>query len=125
MVPLLARVYPNGSGDVNHFHAAGGMAWVISQLLDAGLLHRDIMTVARADLTDYGKDPVLENEALTWKDPTAEPRDYSMVRPASDPFQPDGGMKLLTGNLGRSEEHTCELQSLMRISYAALCLQKN
>ncbi|HEY9580168.1 MAG TPA: phosphogluconate dehydratase [Rhizorhapis sp.] len=101
MVPLLARVYPNGSGDVNHFHAAGGMAWVISQLLDAGLLHRDIMTVARADLTDYGKDPVLENEALTWKDPPAEPRDYSMVRPASDPFQPDGGMKLLTGNLGR------------------------
>src|SRR3546814_19191566 len=64
MVPLLARVYPNGSGDVNHFHAAGGMAWVISQLLDAGLLHRDIMTVARADLTDYGKDPVLENEEI-------------------------------------------------------------
>src|SRR3546814_18263469 len=59
------------------------------------------MTVACADLTDYGKDPVLENEALTWKDPPAEPRDYSMVRPASDPFQPDGGMKLLTGNLGR------------------------
>src|SRR3546814_3721638 len=121
MVPLLARVYPNGSGDVNHFHAAGGMAWVISQLLDAGLLHRDIMTVARADLTDYGKDPVLENEALTWKDPPAEPRDYSMVRPASDPFQPDGGMKLLTG---RSEEHTSELQSLMCISYAVFCLKK-
>src|SRR3546814_721420 len=77
------------------------MAWVLSQLLDVVLLHRDIMTVARADLTDYGKDPVLENEALTWKDPPAEPRDYSMVRPASDPFQPDGGMKLLTGNLGR------------------------
>src|SRR3546814_4611614 len=101
MVPLLARVYPNGSGDVNHFHAAGGMAWVISQLLDADLLHRDIMTVARADLTDYGKDPVLENEALTWKDPPAEPRDYSMGRPAYDPFQPDGGMKLVTGHLDR------------------------
>src|SRR3546814_4875906 len=109
------------------------------------------MTVACADLTDYGKDPVLENEALTWKDPPAEPRDYSMVRPASDPFQPDGGMKLLTGNLGRcimktsavdpshwtieapvrvfstqerSEEHTSELQSLMRNSYAVFSLKK-
>jgi len=100
-VPLLARVYPNGSGDVNHFHAAGGMAWVISQLLDAGLLHRDIMTVARADLTGYGMEPVLENDALVWKDAPSEPRDDAMLRPVSDPFQPDGGMRLLEGNLGR------------------------
>ncbi|MGB3929252.1 MAG: dihydroxy-acid dehydratase, partial [Sphingobium sp.] len=100
VVPLLARVYPNGSGDVNHFHAAGGISFVIRELLDAGLLHRDIMTVARADLTDYGKEPVLENEALTWKD-VPESRDENMLRPASNPFQPDGGMKLLQGNLGR------------------------
>jgi phosphogluconate dehydratase len=100
VIPLLARVYPNGSGDVNHFHAAGGMAWIITQLLDAGLLHRDILTVARRDLTDYGKEPILENEALVWKD-VPESRDASMLRPVSDPFSPDGGMKLLSGNLGR------------------------
>jgi phosphogluconate dehydratase len=64
VVPLLARVYPNGSGDVNHFHAAGGMAVIIRELLDAGLLHRDIMTVARQDLTDYGKEPVLQVSAV-------------------------------------------------------------
>lgn len=100
-VPLLARVYPNGSGDVNHFHAAGGIGWIISELLDAGLLHKDIMTVARADLGGYAVEPVLENDALAWKAMPDEPRDYSMLRPASDPFQPDGGMKLLEGNLGR------------------------
>ncbi|WP_070157942.1 phosphogluconate dehydratase [Sphingobium phenoxybenzoativorans] len=101
VIPLLARVYPNGSGDVNHFHAAGGMAWIITQLLDNGLLHRDILTVARRDLTDYGKEPALENEALVWNDCPAEPRDTSMLRPVSDAFSPDGGMKLLSGNLGR------------------------
>ncbi|MGC4252875.1 MAG: phosphogluconate dehydratase [Sphingobium sp.] len=99
-VPLLARVYPNGSGDVNAFEAAGGMAYVIRELLDNGLLHRDILTVARADLTDYGKEPVLEDEALTWREvPTS--RDDAMLRPVSSPFSPDGGMKLLAGNLGR------------------------
>ncbi|MDX3901546.1 MAG: phosphogluconate dehydratase [Sphingobium sp.] len=100
VVPLLARVYPNGPGDVNHFHAAGGMAWIIRELLDNGLLHRDIMTVARADLTDYGKEPVLEDEALQWRDVPAV-RDEAMLRPVSNPFSPDGGMKLLAGNLGR------------------------
>ncbi|QUT04247.1 phosphogluconate dehydratase [Sphingobium phenoxybenzoativorans] len=101
VIPLLTRVYPNGSGDVNHFHAAGGMAWIITQLLDNGLLHRDILTVARRDLTDYGKEPALENEALVWNACPAEPRDTSMLRPVSDAFSPDGGMKLLSGNLGR------------------------
>ncbi|PZU61066.1 MAG: phosphogluconate dehydratase [Sphingobium sp.] len=101
VVPLLARVYPNGSGDVNQFHEAGGMAWIISQLLDAGLAHRDIMTVARQDLTDYGKTPVLEAEALVWKDAPARPGDDTMLRPVSNPFSPDGGMRLLAGNLGR------------------------
>ena len=71
-VPLIARVYPNGSGDVNHFHAAGGMGFVIRELLDAGLLHRDIMTVAADDLTAYGQEPVLDGEALVWRD---APRD--------------------------------------------------
>ncbi|MES2156823.1 MAG: phosphogluconate dehydratase [Pseudomonadota bacterium] len=100
VVPLLARVYPNGSGDVNHFHAAGGMSFIIRELLDSGLLHRDIMTVARGDMTDYGKEPVLEDEALQWSDVPVS-RDENMLRPVSNPFSADGGMKLLAGNLGR------------------------
>jgi phosphogluconate dehydratase len=100
VVPLLARVYPNGAGDVNHFHAAGGMSVVIRELLDNGLLHRDILTVAREGLTDYGKEPVLEDEALQWRDVPAS-RDETILRPVSKPFSPDGGMRLLAGNLGR------------------------
>ena len=100
VVPLLARVYPNGAGDVNNFHAAGGMSVVIRELLDHGLLHRDILTVARDGLTDYGKEPVMEDEALQWRDVPVS-RDLSIVRPVSDPFSPDGGMRLLAGNLGR------------------------
>ena len=100
VVPLLARVYPNGAGDVNNFHAAGGMSVVIRELLDNGLLHRDILTVARDGLTDYGKEPVMEDEALQWRDVPSS-RDLSIVRPVSDPFSPDGGMRLLAGNLGR------------------------
>ncbi len=99
-VPLLARVYPNGSGDVNDFHHAGGMAFVIRELLDAGLLHRDIMTVARADLTGYGEGPVLIEDAVMWQ-PVPATRNDAMLRPASAPFSPDGGMRLLQGNLGR------------------------
>ena len=101
-VPLIARVYPNGSGDVNHFHAAGGMGFVIRELLDAGLLHRGIMTVAADDLTAYGQEPVLDGEALVWSDAPATSADDSMLRPPSAPFLPDGGMRLVQGNLGRA-----------------------
>ena len=101
VVPLLARVYPNGQGDVNGFHNAGGMAWIISELLGSGLLHRDIMTVGRKDLTDYGTTPVLEHDALVWKPAPQKPLDESMLSTVAQPFQPDGGMKLLSGNLGR------------------------
>jgi phosphogluconate dehydratase len=100
-VPLIARVYPNGSGDVNHFHAAGGMGFVIRELLDAGLLHRDIMTVAGDDLTAYGKEPTLDGDALVWRDAPAETGDAAMLRTPADPFLPDGGMRLVQGNLGR------------------------
>ncbi|MFB0875919.1 MULTISPECIES: phosphogluconate dehydratase [unclassified Sphingobium] len=100
-VPLIARVYPNGSGDVNHFQAAGGMAYVIATLLDAGLLHRDILTVAGDDLGDYAREPSLEGDSLRWKIAPAASLDESMLRPHDRPFQPDGGMRLVQGNLGR------------------------
>ena len=100
-VPLVSRVYPNGSGDVNHFHDAGGMGYVIGTLLDEGLCHRDIVTVSDGDLSDYAKEPGLgEDDALVWRD-VGESGDSDMLRPASDPFQPDGGMRLVEGNLGR------------------------
>ena len=102
VVPLIARVYPNGSGDVNHFHAAGGIGYVIRELIDAGLLHRDIMTVAGQDLADYGREPMLEEDKLVWRDAPAVTADDTMLRPPSAPFSPDGGMRLVTGNLGRA-----------------------
>jgi phosphogluconate dehydratase len=100
-VPLIARVYPNGSGDVNVFHAAGGMAYTIATLLENGLLHGDIMTVAGDDLSAYAQEPRLDDGKLVWDPAPAASRDEAMLRPASNPFQPDGGMRLLQGNLGR------------------------
>ncbi|WP_311267240.1 phosphogluconate dehydratase [Sphingobium sp. WCS2017Hpa-17] len=100
VVPLLARVYPNGSGDVNNFHAAGGISFVIRELLGAGLLHGDILTVAPVGMAGYGQEPVLEDEKLVWRDVPVS-RDEAILRPAANPFQADGGMKLLEGNLGR------------------------
>jgi phosphogluconate dehydratase len=101
-VPLVARVYPNGSGDVNHFHAAGGMGFVIRELLGAGLLHADIMTVALDNLHGYGREPFLEGEKLDWRDSPPTSLDNAMLRPPADAFLPDGGMRLVTGNLGRA-----------------------
>ncbi|MES2700848.1 MAG: phosphogluconate dehydratase [Pseudomonadota bacterium] len=101
-VPLLARVYPNGSGDVNHFHAAGGIGYVIGELLKAGLAHADVLTVAGQDgLNDYAREPWLDGDALAWRE-VGTSGDPEMLRPASDPFMPDGGMRLVTGNLGRA-----------------------
>jgi phosphogluconate dehydratase len=98
-VPLIARIYPNGSGDVNAFQAAGGMGFAIATLLDAGLLHGDIMTVAGDGLQP--KVPALHGDALAWEAPPVESLDLDMLRPASAPFAPDGGMRLVQGNLGR------------------------
>jgi phosphogluconate dehydratase len=110
-VPLIARVYPNGSGDVNHFHAAGGMGFVIRELLDAGLLHRDIMTVAGDDLTAYGQEPMLEGDALGWRGAPAQSGDDTMLRTPANPFMPDGGMRLVQGNLGRATFKTSAVDS--------------
>ncbi|MBJ7500932.1 MAG: phosphogluconate dehydratase [Sphingopyxis sp.] len=100
-VPLLARVYPNGAGDVNNFHAAGGIGYVVRELLGAGLLHGDVLTVG-GTMGDYAAEPVLVNDELHWQAAAAESRDDSMLRPVAAPFSPDGGMRLLAGNLGRA-----------------------
>jgi phosphogluconate dehydratase len=99
--PLLARVYPNGSADVNHFQAAGGMAFVIRELLKAGLVHEDVQTIAGQGLSLYAQEPFLEDGALKWRDGATESLDTAIVRPASDPFSPEGGLRLMAGNLGR------------------------
>jgi phosphogluconate dehydratase len=100
-VPLLARVYPGGAADVNQFHAAGGMAFTIRTLLDAGLLHGDIPTVAGDNLADYARDPAIDGDQLVWRD-VPESRDESILRAATNPFRADGGMRLVKGNLGRA-----------------------
>ncbi len=100
-VPLLARVYPNGAGDVNHFHDAGGTGFVVRELLGAGLLHGDVLTVG-GTLADYASEPVLADGELHWQAAPAESRDDAMLRPVAAPFLPDGGMRLLAGNLGRA-----------------------
>ncbi|MGH6832173.1 MAG: dihydroxy-acid dehydratase, partial [Methyloceanibacter sp.] len=102
VVPLIARIYPNGSGDVNHFEAAGGMAFTIATLLDAGLLHPDIVTVASDGLELYARKPTLDGDTLIWENAPLAPLDETMLRPASNPFNPDGGMRLVQGNLGRA-----------------------
>jgi phosphogluconate dehydratase len=102
VVPLIARVYPNGAADVNHFHAAGGMAFVIRELLDAGLLHGDARGVAGADLRAYTQEPWLDAGKLAWREGAAQSGDLNVLRPVSEPFSADGGLKLLQGNLGRA-----------------------
>ncbi|MFC0281846.1 phosphogluconate dehydratase [Falsigemmobacter intermedius] len=101
VVPLLARVYPNGLADVNHFHAAGGIAWLVRQLLDAGLLHEDVLTVAGHGLSAYASEPVLREGALSWEAVTGPSLNDRILRPVADPFQPSGGLVALEGNLGR------------------------
>ena len=102
IIPLLARVYPNGTADVNHFHAAGGMGFVISQLLDAGLLHDDVKTIWGGSLRDYGFEPKLEADEIVWHKAPATSGDEAVLRPVSNPFSPEGGLTELSGNLGRS-----------------------
>ena len=102
IVPLLARVYPNGKADVNQFHAAGGIALVMRELLDAGLLHEDVHTIVGTGLRAYTQEPYLHQGALRWRDTCAHSLDDSIVRPVSHAFSPNGGLKLLQGNLGRA-----------------------
>jgi phosphogluconate dehydratase len=101
VTPLMARVYPNGLADVNHFHAAGGLAYMIGELLEAGLLHDDTLTAAGKGLALYAQEPTLKDGALSWAPGPRKTLNDKILRPASDPFQKAGGLVDLSGNLGR------------------------
>jgi phosphogluconate dehydratase len=105
VVPLLARIYPKGSADVNHFHAAGGVGLVIRELLDAGLAHEDVQTIMGPGLRRYTKEPHLtfvKEGDLEWRDGPAQSLDGTVLRSVQSPFQSNGGLRLLQGNLGRA-----------------------
>ncbi|HET7278460.1 MAG TPA: phosphogluconate dehydratase [Dermatophilaceae bacterium] len=103
VVPLVARIYPNGSADVNHFHQAGGTSFLVGTLLDEGLLHDDVQTLAGRGLSRYRQRPLLDEAGvLRWEDAARESSDLSVLRPALDPFEPDGGLRLLRGSLGHA-----------------------
>jgi phosphogluconate dehydratase len=101
-VPLLARVYPNGSADVNQFQAAGGPGYVLRELMDAGAMHADVAAVSDRGLRAYTEVPTLDGETLRWNALPAASGDDSIVRPFAAPFSPTGGLKLLTGKVGRA-----------------------
>ncbi len=116
VVPLLTHVYPSGSADVNEFHAAGGLGFVISELLDAGLLHDDVLTVAGdGGLRRYTEEPWLDNNTLAWRKGPDAPLDPSIVSTRTKPFQADGGLRLMQGNLGRAVIKTSALADDVRV----------
>ena len=102
VTPLIARVYPNGAEDVNAFHAAGGMAYVVRELLRAGLVHDDVATAAGHGLHLYQREPFLDDGALVWRDGAAKSLAPDVLRPADDPFDAEGGIRILNGGLGRA-----------------------
>ena len=101
VTPLLARVYPNGNADVNQFHAAGGMSFVIGELLDAGLLDGTARTVWGDNLFDYISEPTLKNSKLVWNKSKSKSFDSNILKSTKDPHQKNGGLKMLKGNIGR------------------------
>jgi phosphogluconate dehydratase len=115
IVPLLARIYPNGGADVNHFHAAGGMGFLIRELISSGLLHQDTITVMGPGLEAYTQEPWLSPEGLKWRPAPTETGDREVLRPITDPFGADGGLKVLRGNLGRAVIKTSAVQPQHRV----------
>ncbi|GAA4739282.1 phosphogluconate dehydratase [Nocardioides endophyticus] len=119
VVPLLSRMYPNGEADVNHFHAAGGIAFMVRTLLAAGLLHDDVETVAGHGLWRYTQEPVLRGDSLTWEEGPTQSLDHAVLRPADAPFSPDGGLRMLDGPLGRAVIKTSAVKPEHRLVTAA------
>jgi phosphogluconate dehydratase len=115
VVPLLARVYPNGQADVNHFHAAGGMAYLVSQLLKGGLVHNDVHTVVGQGLEQYTQEPFLDNGKAIWKAGAETSQDDKVLAPIEQPFSQDGGLKVLDGNLGRAVIKTSAVPEQHRV----------
>lgn len=102
VIPLLTRIYPNGAADVNHFHAAGGMAFVISTLLENGLLHEDVYTILGKGLKGFTQEPKIKDNTLVWVEGAKTSLNDSILRPATNPFNVEGGIKMLHGNIGRA-----------------------
>jgi len=101
VVPLMARVYPNGSADVNHFQAAGGIQFMLRELLQAGLVHADVNTIAGHGLQNYLQEPFLQGEDLQWREGPSETLDPAVLRGVAEPFDQSGGLRLLKGPIGR------------------------
>ncbi|WP_116813117.1 phosphogluconate dehydratase [Steroidobacter cummioxidans] len=115
IVPLLARIYPNGAADVNHFHAAGGIGFLIRELIRSGLLHQDTITVVGQGMEAYTREPWLSPDGLQWRPAPDKSGDHEVLRPMTDPFGADGGLKVLRGNLGRGVIKTSAVQPQHRV----------
>lgn len=102
VIPQLSKVYPNGAADVNHFHAAGGLGFILNDMLDNGLLHEDVNTILGSGLRRFCKEPHIENDELVWKDAQPDSLDEEILRPCTKPFNYEGGLQLVAGNLGRA-----------------------
>jgi phosphogluconate dehydratase len=114
VTPLLTRIYPNGAADVNHFHAAGGMAFLVAQLLSAGLLHGDAQGVA-GPITAYAQEPYLKDGALAWRPAPEQSGDEDVLRPVDNPFSADGGMRLMEGPLGEGVSKVSAVKPAQRL----------
>ncbi len=114
VVPMLAKVYPNGPSDVNHFHAAGGMSFLMRELLGAGYLHGDAVGVV-GPISAYSQEPVLKDGVLAWRDAPETSSDLDILRPVSDPFSSDGGMRLVSGPLGRGVAKVSAVKASHRV----------
>lgn len=119
-VPLIARVYPNGEADINRFRDAGGTGFVVARLLDAGLLHEDAATVWKGGLRAYAADPRLEGGGLAWTPAPRRSRDEQVLRPPDRPFAPTGGLKVVSGNLGRGVSKISAIDRLLVEAPAAV-----